>query len=156
MAEEVWRDDSVMREKIQAYRDSLQGEKPELDIALLFKILDTVNDASEVHVAIDPIGEDGNWSSDAETWACAGVKRLDDGRVVLRVHDEHHGISADDLYLKLKREFKRESGKGVPVLYIRNGEVTQLTDAYSHALVKEMWAGMPFDLVLAVREEASA
>lgn len=142
--------DEVWAEKIKAYRDSIKEAKPDLDIALLFRILDIVNESSEVKVAINPVSDEG-WSSEAPTYAVAGVKRLDDGRVALRVNDEKHGMEAGTLYTKLKKEFKHVSGEKVPVLFVHGETVTQLTDAYSHALVRQQWAGMPFDLVLAVR-----
>ena len=146
--------DEIWEEKVKAYRESLKEEKPDLDIALLFRILDIVNESSEVKVAIDPISKDGDWASGAPTYGVKGVKRLNDGRVALRVADEKNGIAAGDLYLKLKKEFKRTKGEKVPVLFVKGEKVTQLTDAYSHALVREQWAGMPFDLVLAVRSKS--
>ena len=145
--------DDALRERIQAYRDSLGGEKPDLDIALLFRILDLVNDLSEVRVAVDPVDDHGGWQPGAPTWSVTGVRKLDDGRVVLRVADEHHGIKAGDFYAKLEKEFEHQTGAGVPVLFARGDSVTKLTDVYSHALVHQMWAGMPFDLVLAVRSK---
>ena len=144
--------DEVWEEKVKAYRESIKEAKPDLDIALLFRILDIVNESSEVKVAINPISGEGDWSSDAPTYGVTGVKRLDDGRVALRVADERHGIEAGVLYNKLKKEMKRSTGEKVPVLFVKGETVTQLTDAYSHALVREQWAGMPFDLVLAVRD----
>ena len=144
--------DEVWADKIREYRESIKEAKPDLDIALLFRILDIVNESSEVKVAINPISEEGGWSSEAPTYAVGGVKKLDDGRVALTVKDEKHGIEAGDLYNKLKKTLKRSNGEKVPVLFVHGGTVTQLTDAYSHALVREQWAGMPFDLVLAVRD----
>ena len=146
--------EDVLLERIQAYRELLKGPKPDLDIELLFRILDLVDESSEVHVAMNPVDDEGGWSSDAPKWAVSGVIHLDDGRVALRVRDDRHGIEAGKLYLRLKKEFKRQSGAKVPVLFVRGEKVTQLTDAYSHALVREEWAGMPFDLVLAVRTDA--
>ena len=144
--EEIW------AEKIKAYRESIKQEKPDLDVALLLRILDLVNESSEVKVAIEPINEEGEWSSSAPTYAVKGIEKLDDGRVALRTSNEKHGIEAGDLYTKLKKEFRHGSGDKAPVLFVRHGEVTQLTEAYSHALVREQWAGMPFDVILAVKE----
>ena len=144
--------DEVWAEKIKAYRESIKEAKPDLDIALLFRILDIVNESSEVKVAINPVSSEGEWSSDAPTYAVSGVRKLDDGRVALRVSDERHGMEAGTLYTQLKKQFRRTSGERVPVLFVKGETVTQLTDAYSHALVREQWAGMPFDLVLAVRD----
>lgn len=144
----------VLQEKIKEYKESLKKERPELDIALLFRILDLMNESSEVKVAIDPVKGDGEWSSDAPTYAVVGVTTLEDGRVALKVRDERHAMEAGDLYVKLKKVFKRKNVEKVPVLYVKNETVTQLTDAYSHALVQQKWGGMPFDLVLAVKSES--
>ena len=149
-------DEDILREKVRAYRESLKEAKPDLDIALLFRILDMVNESSEVKVAVNPVDAEGGWSSDAPTYAVSGVTKLDDGRIALRVNSEKHGIEAGELYLKLKKHFRRTTGDKVPVIYVHKDEVTTLTDVYSHALVRQMWAGMPFDLVLAVTEQQSA
>ena len=143
----------VMQEKIKQYREMLKKEKPELDIELLFRIMRIMNDSSEVHVGIDPIAEDGKWTSNAPTYAVSGVTTLDDGRVALRVNNEKHGITVDNLERKLRKLFKHDRGTGKPVLFVRGDTVTQLTEAYSHALVREKWAGLPFDLVLAIKTE---
>lgn len=143
--------DDALQETIQEYRRMLKTTKPDLDIALLFRIFNLMNDSSEVHVAINPVTDEGDWSSSAPTYAVSGVTRLSDGRIALRVNSERHGITVDELSLMLRQELKRDSGATRPVLYVRNDEVTQLTDAYSHALVRDTWAGLPFDLVLAIK-----
>lgn len=144
-------DDSVLQEKIREYREMLKKQKPDMDMQLLFRIMRLMNESSEVHVGIDPIGEDGTWDSHSRTYSVQGVVELPDGRVALRVNSEKHGIKIDELERKLHKTFKRSTGAGVPVLFVQGETVTQLTDAYSHALVREQWAGMPFDLVLAVK-----
>ena len=58
-------DESVIAENARAYKESLKLAKPELDIALLFRILDMVNESSEVKIAIEPIGDEGEWTTDA-------------------------------------------------------------------------------------------
>ena len=148
--------DDVMLQKIKEYKEMLKKKKPDLDMDLLFRIFRVMNDSSEVHVAIDPIAEDGQWSSKAPTFAVSGITELEDGRIALRVNSEHHGLTVGSLAVKLRRAFKHKSISGVPVLYVKGEAVTQLTDAYSHALVREKWAGLPFDLVLAVKTEQPA
>ena len=75
------------------------------------------------------------------------------GRYALRVNTEKHGISVDELMRKLRKAYKHDRGTGKPVYFTYGETVTQLTDAYSHALVRQQWAGLPFDLVLAVKTE---
>ena len=105
MEEQVPGED-ILREKIRAYRAMLDEEKPELDIELLMRVLDMVNDESEVKVAIDPVDPEGGWVPGAPTYAVAGIRELDDGRLALRVHDEKHGIAAEVLYSQLQKEFR--------------------------------------------------
>ena len=144
-------EEDVLQEKLKEYREMLKKERPDLDIELLFRILQLMNDSSEVRVSIDPISSDGQWSSDAPTYSVSGLTQLDDGRYALRVNQDKHGLTVDELYSKLRDAFKKSSGAGVPVLFARGDTVTQLTEAYSHALVREQMAGLPFDLVLAVK-----
>ena len=148
--------DDVMQQMIREYRETLKKEKPELDMELLFRIMRLMNDASEVHVAIDPLTDEGEWAKDAPSYGVSGVTVLDDGRVALRVSNEKHGISIEKLESKLRKEFKHRSPVGAPVLYVHGETVTQLTEAYSHALVRDKWAGLPFDLILAIKTEKKA
>ena len=145
--------DDVLQQKIKEYKEMLKKKKPDLDMELLFRIMRIMNDSSEVHVAIDPIAEDGQWMSNAPTYAVSGIRELDDGRIALRVNSESHGLTVGDLMPKLRKAFKHRSVVGAPVLFVQGETVTQLTEAYSHALVREKWAGLPFDLVLAVKTE---
>lgn len=148
-------DDDVLQEKIREYRKMLKLDRPDLDLALLLKILDIMNDSSEVKVAIEPVSESGEWIADTPTYTVCNVKRLDDGRLVLRVNNEKHGMTVGDLYVKLTKEMKRTTGKSVPVLFMKGSEVVQLTEAFSHTMTNEQWAGLPFDLVLGVRKRPS-
>ena len=141
----------VMQQKIKEYREMLKKKKPDLDIELLFRILRIMNGSSKVFVSHDPIAEDGLWDSTAPIYAVSGVIQLDDGRWALRTSGDKNGMTVDKLESKLKKAFKHDPGTGKPVLYVRGETVTQLTDAYSHALVREKWAGLPFDLILAVK-----
>lgn len=145
-------DEDILQEKIKAYRESLKEAKPDLDVALLMRILDMVNGDSEIKVAINPIAEGGEWDPKAPTYAVNGVKEMEDRRLALRVSDEKHGIAAYKLEEQYKKHLKHSKGEKMPVLFTRKGEVVKLTDVFSHALVREMWAGMPFDVVLAVKE----
>ena len=149
MAMESQQGDDILQEKIKAYREMLKNQRPELDFELFLKILDMVNDESEVKASLEPINEDGTWSSEARTFAVLGVKTLDDGRVCLRVSDEKHGIKAEKLYEQIKKAFKHSTPYKAPVFFVRGEDEVVLTDVYSHALVREVYAGMPSDVVLA-------
>lgn len=146
--------DDVLLEKIRDYRRMLKLDKPDLDVALLMKILGITNESSEVHVAIEPVRESGEWVSDTPSYAVSGLKKLDDGRLVLKVNNEKHGMAAGDLYDQYKKALKHASGSKMPVLFMRGDDVIQLTEAFSHALINEHWAGLPFNLILGVRKRA--
>ena len=147
--------DDVLLEKIREYRKLLKMDKPELDMALFLKILDITNESSEVKVALEPVSESGEWISDTPTYSVCGVKRLEDGRLALRVNKEKRAMAAGDLYEKLKKELKQSSGDSMPVLFLQGDAVTQLTEAFSHSMTTDQWAGLPFDLVLGVRKRAN-
>lgn len=147
--------DDVLLEKIREYRKLLKMDKPELDMALFLKILDITNESSEVKVALEPVSESGEWVSDTPTYSVCGVKRLEDGRLALRVNKEKRAMAAGDLYEKLKKELKKSSGDSMPVLFLQGDAVTQLTEAFSHSMTNDQWAGLPFDLVLGVRKRAN-
>lgn len=144
--------DDVLLEKIREYRKMLKLDKPDLDLALLLKILDIMNESSEVFIALEPVTETGEWVSDTPKYAVRGLKKLDDGRLVLTTSNDKHGMHAGDLFMKLKKELKRATGMGVPVLFLKGDEAVQLTEAFSHSMDNEKWAGLPFDLVLGVRK----
>ena len=147
--------DDVLLEKIREYRKLLKMDKPELDMALFLKILDITNESSEVKVALEPVSESGEWISDTPTYSVCGVKRLEDGRLALRVNKEKRAMAAGDLYEKLKKELKKSSGDSMPVLFLQGDVVIQLTEAFSHSMTNDQWAGLPFDLVLGVRKRAN-
>ena len=147
--------DDVLLEKIREYRKLLKMDKPELDMALFLKILDITNESSEVKVALEPVSESGEGISDTPTYSVCGVKRLEDGRLALRVNKEKRAMAAGDLYEKLKKELKKSSGDSMPVLFLQGDAVIQLTEAFSHSMTNDQWAGLPFDLVLGVRKRAN-
>lgn len=147
--------DDVLLEKIREYRKMLKIDRPDLDMALLLKILDITNESSEVFIAIEPVSEAGDWVTDTPRYAVCGVTKLDDGRIVLRTNSEKHGMEAGELNLKIKKALKRATGSGVPVLFVRKGEVVQLTEAFSHSLLKDHLIGLPFDLILGVRKRSA-
>ena len=147
--------DDVLLEKIREYRKLLKMDKPELAMALFLKILDITNESSEVKVALEPVSESGEWISDTPTYSVCGVKRLEDGRLALRVNKEKRAMAAGDLYEKLKKELKKSSGDSMPVLFLQGDAVIQLTEAFSHSMTNDQWAGLPFDLVLGVRKRAN-
>lgn len=146
--------DDVLIEKIREYRKMLKLDKPDLDMALLLKILDITNESSEVFVTLEPVTESGEWISDAQQYAVCGIKRLDDGRIVMRVNQEKHGMAAGDLHEQLKKLLKHTTGSKVPVLFMKGEEITQLSEAFSHSLINDQWAGLPFNIVLGVRKRA--
>ena len=58
-------------------------------------------------------------------------------------------FSADKMLEQIDKLKKNLHGlKGPVMLELPDGKKVKLTDAFSHAFVKTVWAGMPFDLVL--------
>lgn len=157
MSEDVLRestlDEDVLREKIKQYKEMLKQEKPDLDMELLLRVFSLVNEESEVKVALEPIGDEGEWVSSATTYAVSGVRELDDGRIALRVNDEKHGIAVGKLEPQLRKAFRHKTPYKAPVFFMHKNEEVKLTEVYSHALVRQVYAGLPSDVILATKKE---
>lgn len=144
--------EDALQEKIRAYKASVKEQKPDLDVALLLRMLDILKDDCEIHVAIDPVSDDG-WQPDAPIY---GVTRLDvdeEGRFVLLVNGDKHGITNEKLYTQVEQALRAHPNDHAYLYFNYSGKTVRLTEAYSHAQLKERWGGMPFDLVLAIHEK---
>lgn len=145
-------EDDPLHQKVEEFKASLQKTKPEMDVSLFLRVLDVANGASEVKYAYDPIDDEG-WIAGTDTLAVGGARVTDDGKLCLSLKSEKHGISADKLYTQVRKLAKKECAGTAPLVVMRKGEEVKVTDIYSHSLVREMWAGLPFDIVLVTKVE---
>lgn len=146
-------EDDVLYKRIKEFKESLKKSIPDMDVNLLLRILKLVNGSSEVFVAINPVHDDHSWVKDNPKYAVKGVKRTDDGRLLLRTTAEKHGMEASDLRDAVKREVKKGLSDRAKLVFLRKDEIVEITDAFSHPMVREHWSGLPFDLILATVTE---
>ena len=85
--------DEVWAEKIKAYRDSIKEEKPDLDIELLLRILDIVNESSEMHSGIAAIPLEADERMQVG-YIMHNERRP--GSLLLRYIDELHQVIAEN------------------------------------------------------------
>ena len=145
---------NVMMEKIQEWKDAHKAEPRELDFDFFCQIVDRVNESSPVKVACNPTATDGNWIPGA---LCRNVSKAtvdDNGRLTLHLRHDKEEMPADKLYGQIQKLKKKVAGGASHVMVqLTEEKSVRLTDAYSHSLVNEHWAGLPFDLVFAYFDE---
>ena len=147
-------DQNVLHEKIKEWKKAHKGAPRDLDFAFFCEILRFVNGSSPVKVACNPTSQAGEWVPGTECRSVAKAEVDDKGRLVLRLKSDKTGLSADKLYEQVQHLKKRVAGGKSPVMVkISETKTIQITDAYSHSLVKQHWAGLPFDLVFAYYDE---
>ena len=144
-----------MGERIRQWGESHKAEARELDFDFLCKIINRVNGSSAVKVACNPIARDGSWIPDTP---CRNVSKVgvdEEGRLVLYASRDKKEMPVEKLFDKIQGVKERISGGSsfVMVKFSSEGDAIRLTDAYSHSLVNDHWAGLPFDVVFAYYNE---
>lgn len=142
-------DNDVLQERIREFKESLKRELPDMDVSLLLRILDIVNDSSEMFVASNPLHDDNSWVKDCPKFAVSGIEVTPEGKLMMRLSSEKHGLHAEDLKSRVKRAVKGGLSDRAQIVFTRKGDEVRITDAFSHTLVREHWSGMPFDIILA-------
>ena len=142
-------EDDVLQERIREFKESLKNNVPDMDVGLLLRILHIVNESSEMFVASNPLHDDNSWVKDCPRFAITGFEITDDGKLRLRLSSDLHGMAAGTLYDRLNRAVRKGLSDRAKIVYVYKGEEIQVTDAFSHTVVRKHWAGLPFDIVLA-------
>ena len=130
------------------YRKKHPGALPDYDAKFILDILNHSNSASNIRVAINPV-VDGLWVKDARFFGITGVYVSDDHKLIFKVHRDKKTFNAEELTDRINKAMKSRPYKHIPVGFEYNEEIHKLTDMYGHSLVNEMWAGLPFDIILA-------
>ncbi|MBQ9041309.1 MAG: hypothetical protein IJ111_00675 [Eggerthellaceae bacterium] len=143
-------EDDPLHQKVEEFKASLQKVTPEMDVSLLLRVLDVVNESSEVKYAFDAIDEQG-WKTGTEEIAVGGARVTDDGKLCLTLKSEKHGIEAGKLYSQARKLNKKGCADSASIVVMRKGEEMQVTDIFSHSMVRQMWAGLPFDVVMVTK-----
>ena len=144
-----------MGERIQQWEEAHKAEPRDLDFDFFCKIIDRVNESSAVKLACNPITKKGDWIPGTPCHNVAKADVDDEGRLVLYARNDGKEMSAEKLYEQVHHLEKKISAGTSPIMMKRSAdsEEIQLTDAYSHSLVNEHWAGLPFDVVFAYYDE---
>ena len=145
---------NVMMERIQEWKDAHKEEPRELDFDFFCSIIDRANESSPVKVACNPTAADGDWIPGTLCRNVSGASVDDQGRLTLHLRRDKEEMPTGKLYGQVMRLRKKVVG-GASHVMVQIGEFksVRLTDAYSHSLVNERWAGLPFDIVFAYYDE---
>lgn len=137
-----------LEEAIYDYRKKHPGPLPDYDAKFILDILHNANDSSKIRIAINPV-VDGLWVKDAKFFGITGCYVSDDHKLIFKVHRDKKTFTADELTERINKAMKSRPYKHIPVGFEYNDEIHKLTDMFGHSLVNEMWAGLPFDIILA-------
>ena len=144
----------AMQEKIKKWREANKDAPRDFDFKMLCTIIGALNDSSAVKVACNPLDEERNWVPDTTCHNIGKIDIDDEGRLVLSIRRDKEELSVEKLAWQINRLKKqRPADQSSVLLRISETKTVQITDAYSHALVRDSWAGLPFDLVLAYYEK---
>lgn len=137
-----------LEEAIYDYRKKHPGPLPDFDAKFVLDVLHTANDSSNIRIAINPV-VNGLWVKDAKFFGIKGCYVSDDHKLIFRVHRDKQTLTADELTERINKAMKSRPYKHIPIGFEYNDEIHKLTDMFGHSLVNEMWAGLPFDIILA-------
>jgi hypothetical protein len=144
---------SVLQEMIKQWKAEHKAKPRPLDFEMFQQILKMVNESSAVKVARNPLDEDHDWIPETTCLNVGKISQDDEGHLVLHVRHNKTEYSVDKLLTDLRRVGKKLSLGSSIMAQVSEKKVVQITDVYSHALVKDSWAGLPFDLVFAYYEK---
>lgn len=139
----------VLREKVDEYKKAHPEALPEFDFAFLMKSLKRVNEHSLVKIARNAINAKREWIPGTETWNVSKVYLSEDRCVTFVISHGEKTMSVEDLIDQLNEIDKKLPMKNIPIEIQLDAETrVKATELYAHALVTDIWAGMPADFVL--------
>lgn len=146
--------DDALREAIKSYKAAMRRPAQDLDVEYLLKTLNYVNESSPVKVARNPVDKNREWIPGTTLYNVGKVFVDDEHHLTLHMRADKTECQASKMIDQIAKVKKHLHGMQGPVmLELPDGKKVRITDAFSHAFVKSMWAGMPFDLVLGYFEK---
>ena len=144
----------VMRQMVQKWKSEHREKQADLDLEMFMKIIKVANGSSAIKVACNPLDEDHDWIPDTPCYNIGNVYVDEQQRLVLCMRRDKTEYSVEKMLDTLKALKKQGPSRFSKImLQITDDKIVELTDIYSHALVRDNWAGLPFDIVLAYYDE---
>ena len=140
----------ALHEAIKSYKDAMRAPDKDLDVDYLLKTFEYVNDISPIKVARNPIDKDRAWVHDTQLRNVKEFDVDDEGRLVIRTRGDKTEFLVEKALEQIEQLKNRHKNiTGAIVLERANKEPVVITDVYSHAFASKIYAGLPFELVLA-------
>lgn len=138
-----------LNEAVDHYKEQEKAKEkpPEINVGFLKRVIDSVSDDSDIRVCIDPLDEKRRWIHDCTTLSVHDVKMDDQGRLVLYVHNDNQSITSGKLYEKIAHMGK-DLKDNAEIIFYRHDQLHKIDDIYSHTIVRNFFAGLPFDVAL--------
>lgn len=145
--------DDPLRQAVKSYKEAMRTQMQDLDARFFLKTLNAVNESSVLKVAANPIDEKGDWIHGTKLMNVRGFEVDDSGRLVVRTRGDNTEMPVEKALDQLEKLQRKLHMGAEVVLELKGEKYVQITDVYSHAFVKSVFAGLPFDLVLAYYEK---
>lgn len=142
-------DGDALHAAIAGYKEATRRYDQDLDVDYLLKTLEAVNASSAVKIACNPVDKNHDWINGTKLFNIGKIEVDAEFHLTLHVRRDNDECTAETMLEQIDKLKKTLHGTSGPVmLALANGEKVKLTDAYSHSLVKDACAGLPFDVVL--------
>ena len=152
--ENIDENDDVLREAIKSYKEAMRRHDQDLDVEFFLKTLRSVNESSVIKVARNPVDKNHEWVPGTKLFNVGKPHVDDEHHLTLRIKHDSSAFTVEDMLEQFSKLKKKLHGMHGPVmLAISDEKKVCITDIYSHAFVKDMWAGLPFDVVLGYFEK---
>lgn len=147
-------ENDALRGAVKNFKDAMRKVDQDLDVDFLLKTLGMVNEHSAVKVARNPVDANHEWISGTKLHNIGKVEVDDEFHLLLHIRHDGAECTAEKLleHIEVAKK-KMHATMGPVMLQVSDSKKVQITDVFSHSLVKDMYAGVPFDVVLGYFED---
>ena len=147
-------DNDALRSAIEGYKEATRRYDQDLDVEYLLKSLEAVSECSAVKVARNPVDKNHEWIHGTELLSIGKIDVDDEFHLTLHIRHDGGECTAETMLEQIENIKSKLHGTTGPVmLALSNEKKVKLTDAFSHSFVKDVCAGLPFDVVLGYFED---
>lgn len=149
-------EEDALRAAVKDYKEAMRRFDQDLDVSYLLKTLNSVNERSVVKIARNPLDKNREWVKGTVLHNVGRIDVDDEYHLTLRIRHDNAECTVEKMLDQIEKLKKKMHGTMGPVMLELNDQVkVKLTDVYSHAFVKDVYAGLPADVVLGYFEDGS-
>lgn len=147
-------EEDALQAAVKNYKAAMRKFDQDLDVDFLLKTLESVNERSVVKIARNPVDENREWIAGTVLYNVGKIDVDEEHHLMLRIRHDNAECTVEKMLDQLDKLKKKMHGTMGPVMLALNDlKKVQITDVYSHAFVKDVYAGLPADVVLGYFED---